>query len=83
MKLHTESRAMLENLKIETRKLPCAVRTFYNTLSEADQEILMSNLSNPEIPHKALEKALREVGVVLSDTAIARHRNSHCSCSKI
>ena len=74
---------MLENLKFDKPKKPCAVRTFYNTLSESDQEILMSNLSNSDIAHKALEKALREIGVVLSDTAIARHRYGHCSCSKI
>jgi hypothetical protein len=74
---------MLENLKITPRRMPCAVRTFHDTLSEADQEILMSNLCNPEIAHKSLEKALRDIGVVLSDTAIAKHRNGHCSCSKI
>lgn len=74
---------MLEKLQITTRKMPCAVRSFHDSLSEADQEILMSNLCNPEIAHKALERALRDIGVVLSDTAIARHRNGHCSCSKI
>jgi hypothetical protein len=74
---------VLENLVFEKAKKPCAVRTFYNTLSAADQQILMDNLCNPEIAHKALEKALRDLGVVLSDTAIARHRNSHCSCSSI
>lgn len=74
---------MLENLNFEKAKKPCAVRTFYNTLSDADKEILMSNLCSPEIAHKALEKALRDIGVVLSDTAIARHRYGHCSCSRI
>jgi hypothetical protein len=74
---------MLENLVIETPKKPCAVRTFYMTLSEPDQEILMSNLSNPNIAHKALEKALNKLGVVLSDSAIAKHRYAECSCSRI
>jgi hypothetical protein len=74
---------MLENLKFDKPKKPCAVRTFYMTLSESDQEILMSNLTNPNIAHKALETALNQVGVTLSDTAIAKHRNSACSCSKI
>jgi hypothetical protein len=74
---------VLENLVFDKAKKPCAVRTFYKTLSESDQEILMNNLCNPEIAHKALERALRDIGVVLSDTAIARHRNSHCSCSSI
>jgi hypothetical protein len=74
---------MLESLRIPTRKFPCAVRTFWESLSEADREILMSNLSDLSIPHKTLEKALRNVGVVLSDTAIGKHRAGLCSCSKI
>lgn len=74
---------MLENLHVKNRKYSCAVRTLYLSLDEADREILMSNLSDISIPHKTLEKALREVGVTLSDTAIARHRASYCSCSKI
>ena len=74
---------MLEALKIPKRKFPCAVRTFWETLSAADQEILMSNLCDFSIGHKTLEKALNNVGVTLSDTAIARHRSGQCSCSKI
>lgn len=74
---------MLEALRIPTRKFPCAVRSFWETLSEADREILMSNLCDFNIGHKTLEKALRNVGVTLSDTAIARHRTGLCSCSKI
>jgi hypothetical protein len=74
---------MLENFKIPTRKFPCAVRTFWETLSEADREILMSNLCDLSIGHKTLEKALQNVGVTLSDTAIARHRTGLCSCSRI
>ena len=74
---------MLETLRIPTRKFPCAVRTFWETLEEADREILMSNLCDLSIGHKTLEKALRNVGVALSDTAIARHRTGLCSCSKI
>jgi hypothetical protein len=74
---------MLEILRIPKRKFPCAVRTFWETLSEADQQILMDNLCDFSIGHKTLEKALSGVGVTLSDTAIARHRTGLCSCSKI
>ena len=74
---------MLENLNTKPNKKPCAVRTFYMKLDDADREILMNNLTDLSIPTKRLEKALNEVGVVLSDTAISRHRNSQCSCSKI
>lgn len=77
---------MLENLKtvIKPRKYPCAVRSFHDSLSEADQEILMSVLSDSSVSHKSLEKALKEqAGVVLADTTLARHRQGHCSCSRI
>lgn len=74
---------MLENLNVRPTKKPCAVRTLWASLSDADKEILMSNIGDYSIPVKRLEKALREVGVVISDTAIARHRESLCSCSKI
>ena len=74
---------MLENLNTNPNKRPCAVRTLWTNLDYADREILMANISDFSIPVKRLEKALREVGVMLSDTAISRHRESHCSCSKI
>ena len=78
---------MLENLKAaikNSRRYPCATRTFYDSLSEADQEILMDLLTDSNVSHNALSKALREqAGVTLADTSIARHRQGLCSCSKI
>lgn len=78
---------MLENLKAalsSKRRYPCATRTFYDSLGEADQEILMDLLTDSNISHNALSKALREqAGITLADTSIARHRQGLCSCSKI
>lgn len=75
---------MLENLKISKRKYPCAIKEFYDSLEAADQEILMSVLTDSSISHKALEKALKEqAGTTFSDTTIARHRTGYCSCSRI
>jgi len=74
---------MLENLNLNEPKRPCKVRKLWESLSAADREILMSNLSNPNIPSKRLERALKEVGVDLGDTAINHHRSGNCSCSKI
>ncbi len=78
---------MLENLKAaiqSKRRYPCATRSFYDLLSEADQEILMDLLTDSNISHNALSKALREqAGATLADTSIARHRQGLCSCSKI
>lgn len=78
---------MLENIKTvlkSHRRYPCATRTFYDSLSEADQEILMDLLTDSNVSHNALSKALRtQAGVTLADTSIARHRQGLCSCSKI
>ena len=78
---------MLENLKAALstkRRYPCATRSFYDSLAEADQEILMDLLTDSNVSHNSLSKALREqAGVTLADTSIARHRQGLCSCSKI
>lgn len=77
---------MLENLQValRPRKYPCAVKTFYDSLDQADQEIFMGVLSDPNVSHKGLEKALKEqAGVTLADTTLARHRQGLCSCSRI
>jgi hypothetical protein len=77
---------MLENLKaaVGPRKYTCAVKTFYDTLSEADKEIFMGVLSDPNVSHKGLETALKQqAGVTLADTTLARHRQGLCSCSRI
>ena len=78
---------MLENLKAALstkRRYPCATRSFYDSLAEADREILMDLLTDSNVSHNSLSKALREqAGVTLADTSIARHRQGLCSCSKI
>jgi hypothetical protein len=78
---------MLENLihtVSKARKYPCAVKAFFDTLSEADQEILMSALSDRSISHNSLSTALKlQAGAKLADTTLARHRNGLCSCSRI
>jgi hypothetical protein len=77
---------MLENLKfaLTPRRYSCAVRSLYEKLEPADQEILMSALADSNVSHNALSKALRDqANVTLADTSIARHRQGMCSCSKI
>lgn len=78
---------MLENLTAAVkakRRYPCATRIFYDSLNEADQQILMDLLTDNNVSNNALSKALREqAGITLADTSIARHRQGLCSCSKI
>jgi hypothetical protein len=74
---------MLENLNIKKRVWSCAIRTLLDSLSEADQQILRDNLVDPNISHNALAKALNEIGLVMADTTVRRHRVGECSCSRI
>lgn len=78
---------MLENIRDTLKRgrvYPCATRAFYDSLSAADQEILMELFEDPNVSHNALSKALREqAGATLADTSIARHRQGLCSCSRI
>jgi hypothetical protein len=74
---------MLENLEIKPRKRNCAVRTLMESLSEADQAILTKNLLDKNVPHYALQQALKGVGVKIADSTITRHRTGECSCSRI
>lgn len=74
---------MLENLNVTPAKRRCKIRTIYFELSEADREIYMKNLSDFNIGAKTLERAFKEVGLDIGDTAINAHRKGHCSCSKI
>lgn len=77
---------MLENLltTVKTRRYTCAVKTFWDTLSDADKEIFMSALSDPSISHNALSNALKaQANTRLADTSIAKHRRGLCQCSKI
>ena len=78
---------MLEGVKakvLEGRKYPCKTRELYLSLSEADQEILMSLLSDFNVSDHALSVALKEqANLVIADTTLAKHRRGLCSCSKI
>lgn len=77
---------MLENLvaTVKKRRYTCAVKTFWETLNEADKEIFMSVLSDPTVSNNALSNALKEqTDTRLADTSIAKHRRGLCQCSKI
>lgn len=77
---------MLENLltTVRTRRYTCAVKTFWDSLSEADKEIFMTALADPSISNNALSNALKlQANTRLADTSIAKHRRGLCQCSKI
>jgi hypothetical protein len=78
---------MLEKVRdrvIKGRVYPCRTRTIYDSLSESDQEILMSLLTDFSVSDNSLSSALKtQAGIVIADTSLAKHRRGECSCSRI
>lgn len=72
---------MLENLtRPEPRAGYCKVAALLATLDETDAKILTEAVDDPSWVAKQLSKALRDRGVLLSDTTILRHRRRECVC---
>ena len=73
---------MLEGLEPEERVYTCAVRTLIRTLEPSDKQILIAALENQEVwTHKALERALRQRGLKISEKPLRLHRYGVCSCT--
>jgi hypothetical protein len=78
---------MLEKVRDKVKKgrvYPCRTRELYDSLLEADKEILMSLLTDFTLSDNSISTALRDqAGIIIADTSIARHRRGFCSCSRI
>jgi hypothetical protein len=74
---------LLDGLQPPIKFYPCKVRELYETLENADAEILRSAVGNLESwGAKTLSNALHERGISISDLSITRHRKNLCSCGK-
>ena len=73
---------MLENLKPYKRLYPCRIRVELEKLDNSDKKILLDAVADIETwPTKTLSNQLKQVGkIIISDTAITRHRKRLCSC---
>jgi len=73
---------MLENLKPPANAvLTCKIQILKTELDPKDADLLEKYLADLQNwGHKPLSKALKSVGVDLSDTNIAKHRKKECRC---
>lgn len=71
---------MLEDLGQPKPRYSCKVASIKETLNETDAEILENAINNPAWHLSALEKALRNKGLQISDKPIKAHRDKVCSC---
>jgi hypothetical protein len=71
---------MLEDLIPPGRHFTCKVRTVADALDAKDKEILLNAVNSEEWKLKTLSNELAKRGLVIVDTAIAKHRRKQCAC---
>jgi hypothetical protein len=73
---------MLEGLEPpKSKSVYCKVSQTLEKLEDNDAAILIAALADVDRwGAKTLQNALRERGLSLSDTTIAKHRNKTCAC---
>ena len=74
---------MLEDLQKPEKIWPCRVRTLYSEFDKKDQDIFENAVLDTNWPASTLSKALAVKGIIIACSAITRHRQKECSCSKI
>jgi hypothetical protein len=62
---------------------PCRVRTMSGELEKTDQIIFDNAIRDLNWKASTLSKALAAKGFIIAGSAITRHRQRECSCSKI
>ncbi len=71
---------MLEDLKPPGRHFSCKVRTIAESLDAKDKVILLTAVNSEEWNFKTLSNELAKRGLLIVDTAIAKHRRKQCAC---
>ncbi len=73
---------MLEGLEPKKNKaIYCKIAQLMETLDEGDQKILNKALADKDKwSDKGLSSGLREKGLSVADTTIAKHRRKVCAC---
>ena len=73
---------MLEGLTPpKNRAVYCRIADLAAEMSETDKEIFLKAVEDKELwSANSLSTALRQRGVSVADTTIAKHRNRACAC---
>jgi hypothetical protein len=74
---------LLDDLELPQKVWPCRVRTLYSEFEKKDKDIFESAVLDLNWPASTLSKALAAKGIIIAGSAITRHRQKECSCSKI
>lgn len=74
---------MLENLHHELKLGNCKIRTYLETLSAKDGELLNSYIDDVETwSSYTLSTALAKRGINIDDKIITKHRLNQCTCQE-
>lgn len=75
---------LLDGLEPQKKSRPCRVRSVMAELDVKDAAVLSTAIQSPDLwPARTLSNALKQRGVLLSDSAVTHHRSGGCSCGKI
>jgi len=74
---------LLDDLEMPQKVWPCRVRTLHSEFDKKDQEIFEAAILDLNWKASTLSKALAVKGIIIAGSAITRHRQKECSCSKI
>lgn len=58
----------------------CKVRTLLESLSDADQKILVEAMASESWTHMALASQLKNRGLDMTPETLRKHRQKRCSC---
>jgi hypothetical protein len=68
----------LESFATPRIGVECSTCAFLKTMPESDSKALREALSNKDLSHAAITRALNASGYKLSSGALARHRRGDC-----
>lgn len=73
---------MLEGLTPpKNRAVYCRIADLADSMTDADKNIFINAVDNKELwSANSLSTALRQRGISVADTTIAKHRNRVCAC---
>ena len=71
---------MLEDLTFPKKERPCKIRDIKADLDDKDVIILDNLLASKDWPHKTLERALSDKGIMVGEGVIRKHRQMACGC---
>jgi hypothetical protein len=71
-----------EMREMAAKPTPCTVQTISEQLDPDDRADLLSAVTDPTVPYRAIVGALRARGFKIGGDTVAKHRKGNCACAR-